>query len=115
MNTEVLVALFTGTGLATVIGVIYTIVKERRGNAQKDAAGDLALGELFREAARREVTQVQSDMTIVQAEMRALRARSARQNKQIRELREYRQKCEDTVKTLLERWPDDIPPPRIDL
>lgn len=57
MSGEVLVALFSGTGIATALGIVYQIWKERHSNEQRDIAGDLTLGELFRVTAKREVEE----------------------------------------------------------
>jgi len=118
VNAETLIALFTGTGLATVIGVVYRIFKERRGNAQKDMAGDLTLGELFREAARREVVQVQADMSEMRAQLRELRDCKDKLEEEVRELtrlakeqgelielmeRKYRG-AQDYVQILVDTW-----------
>jgi ubiquinone biosynthesis protein UbiJ len=87
MSPEVLVALFSGTGIATVIGVIYQIIRERRGNVQRDLAGDLTLGELFRSVARKEVAAMQTEVDELRITIAALRATIDRLETEIRSLR----------------------------
>lgn len=86
MNADVLVALFGGTGIATVISILYRIWKERHGNAQKDLAGDLTLGALFRDVARKEVLQVEADIAKLQATVRELRDCKERLESSVRDL-----------------------------
>lgn len=103
MSPELLVALFGTTGIASVVAIVYQIIRERRGNVQKDLAGDLSLGELFRDAARKEVALVQHDMGALRDTMAAMRALADEQAQQIRDLRRRAQECEDRYRELAGR------------
>jgi hypothetical protein len=112
MSSEVLIALFGGTGFATIVGIIVQVWRERRGDVQKDMAGDLTLGELFRDAARKEVIAVQKDMESMHLQFDKVRALADEQNQQIRDLRAAYETCETKCKLLLMRWPahESLPP-----
>lgn len=123
MNSDLLVALLSGTGLASLLTVGYRIWKERRHNTQQDLAGDLTLGELFRDVARKEVLAVQHDMETLQKTVRELRACKDRLEMSVRELtqkldeqgthidlleRKYRG-AQDYVRVLVSAWQEMMP------
>lgn len=105
MSPDAVIALFGSTGLATIVGIGYQIVKERKLNRQKDLAGDLSLGELFRETARREVVAMQRDIDMIRNSNRKLREKVDRSERQIEELRSDLVKAEDYIDSLLIAWP----------
>ena len=73
MNAETIITLFGGTTIVSLVSIFYRIWKERKGNTQKDLAGDLTLGELFREAARKEVVASLKETAELRATIRQLR------------------------------------------
>ena len=111
MNTEVITALFSTTGIATVLGIGYQIWRERHGNEQKDMAGDLTLGELFRESAKRAVADIQTEADALRERLRAVEKRLADYKEQLDEEVEARRELEakyrgaqDYVAVLVAAW-----------
>lgn len=78
MTTEILVALFGGTGIATTVSVLYQIWRERKSNVQKDLAGDLTLGELFRQEARKDILEVYREKDELRKRLKECRDELAR-------------------------------------
>lgn len=111
MSTEALIALFSGTGIATVLGILYQVWKERRGNEQRDIAGDLTLGELFRAAAKREVADAYMQLDQMRAKLseyaNMLAEHQRRIDEQTAALRVMEAKyrgAQDYVQVLVREW-----------
>lgn len=118
MSTELLIALFSGTTLTTLLTIGYTIWRERKRNVQKDMAGDLTLGALFRDIAVKQVTTIEAELERLQATVRELReckdrleARTRELSRQVKEQqshldlieRKYRG-AQDYVRVLVQAW-----------
>ena len=112
MSTELFIALFGGTGLVGLIGVIYQIVRERRSNTRSDLSGDLSLGEMFRVAARKEVSAAYEEIGKLRSEAVRLQKSFDMQAREIRDLDLKYRAAQDYIAHLIRNWQNgDAPEP----
>lgn len=115
VGPEVLVALFGSTGIATVLGILYQIWRERHGNAQKDMAGDLTLGELYRESATRAVDDMQTKIDDMHARIDQLRAALDTEREARELLEDDWHDCVRRFNRVVAAWPREFGPPPLDV
>lgn len=113
MTSEVVIALFGGTGLATTLSILYQIWRERRGNRQKDIAGDLALGELFRESATKAVADMQHDLDSLRTTVSQLRVDLDEKDARIEALEDDWHECVRRFNRVVTAWPASAGPPPV--
>lgn len=113
MSSEGIVALFGGTGILTTLSILYQIWRERRSNKQKDIAGDLALGELFRESATKAVADMQRDLDHLRETVAQLRADLDAKDQRIEALEDDWHECVHRFNRVVSMWPKDAGPPPV--